>query len=303
MARPDVRIGISGWVYEGWRGVFYPDDLPQREELHYASCKLNSLEVNGTFYSLKKPQTFEQWRDQVEPDTVFAVKGSRFITHTRRLSEPRTPLSNFFAQGVLKLGSMLGPFLWQLPPTLGWDRDLIDRFFTALPATTDEAARLARDHHDDATADRLDVELDANHRLRHAIEVRHESFMNRAFMNQCREHGVAFVIADTADEHPHSEDVTAGFVYCRLHGDEQMYVSGYDDAALDGWAERIRTWSTGGMPAEANVVSDAKPPPRQVRDVYVYFDNDVKVRAPFDAMNLAAKLGVGRDRHHPADSS
>jgi uncharacterized protein YecE (DUF72 family) len=266
-----VRVGTSGWLYPPWRGVFYPPKLPHRRELEYLSSKLNTVEINGTFYSLQRPPSFRNWYAQTPADFLFAVKGARFITHMKKLAGVETPLANFFASGVLALDDKLGPVLWQLPPTLGFDADRLSAFFAQLPRSTGEAAWLAR-RHDERMKDRSVVTAVDDRPLRHALEVRHKSFGVAAFPELLREHGIALVVADTAGKWPLLKDVTADHVYVRLHGDVELYTSGYTDEALDRWAAQIREWTGAGL------------------DVQVHFDNDVKVRAPFDAMSLAERL-------------
>jgi uncharacterized protein YecE (DUF72 family) len=270
----DIRIGTSGWLYPPWRGVFYPPKLPHRRELEYISCKLNTVEINGTFYSLQRPDSFRTWFAQTPADFTFAVKGARFITHMKKLNDVETPLANFFASGVLALGDKLGPILWQLPPNFGFNAERLARFFAQLPRSSGEAAWLAR-RHDERLTDRSLTETVTDKRLRHALEVRHKSFETPAFCDLLREHAISLVVADTAGKWPLMRDVTADLVYVRLHGDVELYTSGYTDQALDAWAAQIREWTAADL------------------DVQVHFDNDVKVRAPFDAMSLAAKLGVG----------
>ncbi|HLS40456.1 MAG TPA: DUF72 domain-containing protein [Ornithinicoccus sp.] len=278
-ARREIRVGISGWRYPPWRGVFYPPGLPQRRELAYAASKLSTIEINGSFYSLQRPEYYARWAAEVPGDFVFSVKGARFITHMKRLKDPEAGLANFLASGVLALGPKLGAILWQLPPTMRFEPEVLDRFLTALPRTTTEAAELAK-RHDHRVAGRALTETDAERPLRHAVEVRHQSFTDPAFPELLREHGVALVVADTAGRYPVLDEVTSDLVYVRLHGDTELYVSGYTDEALDRWAERVREWA-------------------RVADVFVYFDNDVKVRAPVDAMNLAHRLGLGPPAPEP----
>ncbi len=270
MAR--LHIGISGWRYAGWRGDFYPVGLPQRRELEYAARQVNSVEINGSFYSLQRPKSYQSWAAQTPDGFVFSVKGGRFITHMKKLAGVETPVANFFASGVLALGAKLGPVLWQLPPVLVYDPARLAAFFELLPRTTTQAAALAAGH-DERLTDRSWATTDADRPVRHALEVRHPSYQCAAFVELLREHDIALVVADTAGRWPYMEDVTSDFVYVRLHGDKELYVSGYTDQSLDAWAEKIRCWKAS-------------------RDVFVYFDNDVKVRAPYDAMSLAAKLGV-----------
>ena len=283
------RIGISGWRYPPWRGVFYPEGLAQRRELEYASRRMTSVEINGSFYSLQRPESYRQWAAETPDDFVFSVKGPRFVTHMKKLAGVEAPLANFFASGVLALGPKLGPLLWQLPPSLGFDPGRLERFFALLPRTTAAAADLAT-RHDQRLDGRSLLTTDADRPLRHALEVRHRTFETPAFVELLRAHDVALVVADTAGKWPKLHDVSSDFVYVRLHGEEELYVSGYDPPALDAWAARIRSWRTGGTPTDGRTL--APPAPPQPRDVYVYFDNDVKVRAPFDAIALAERLGV-----------
>jgi uncharacterized protein YecE (DUF72 family) len=298
------HVGISGWRYPPWRGVFYPPGLAQRRELEFASRCLSSVEINGSFYALQRPSSYQQWRAQTPAGFVFSVKGPRFITHMKKLAGVEVPLANFFASGVLALGEQLGPVLWQLPPTLGFHADRLAAFFSLLPRTTSAAADLATRHDE-----RLDGEgralttVSVDRPLRHALEVRHASFENVEFIQLLREHDIALVCADTAGKWPLLDDVTSDFVYVRLHGDEELYVSGYDEKALDRWAARVRTWQLGGTPTDGYTLAPpvSPPPPATTseRDVFVYFDNDTKVRAPFDAISLAQRLGI-QDLREPS---
>ena len=286
-----TRIGISGWTYAPWRGTFYPKGVKHKDELSYAAARLNSIEVNGTFYALQRPGSFARWFDQTPDDFVFAIKGGRFVTHVRRLTDVEEPLANFFACGILRLNRKLGPILWQLPPTLQFDGEVLDRFLGQLPHDTAAAAELGRNASRWMKARRY-TEVDEPRPLRHALEVRHGSFQTPAFIALLGKHKVAAVVADTAGKWPAIEDVTADFMYVRLHGDEEIYVSGYTDAALDAWAVKIHAWRTGGEPKEAKRVSPKPPTKRKARDVFVYFDNDVKVLSPRDAMSLAERLNA-----------
>ena len=288
-----VRIGISGWTYKPWRGVFYPEGLPQKRELTYAAETFSSIEINGTFYGLQRPESFAAWYDATPDDFLFAIKGSRYITHMRRLRDIEVPLANFLASGILKLRDKLGPILWQFPPRMKYEPSRFEDFLAILPRDTEEAARLSR-RHDGRLDGRAYTQADRRRPLRHAFEIRHESFRCAEFIEQLRRHGAGLVVADTV-EWPLLMDLTAGFVYCRLHGSEELYVSGYDDAALDRWARLVRAWASGHDPEEAKCVLEPSRPSRRGRDVYVYFDNDVKVRAPADAASLIRRLGLGRD--------
>ena len=286
--RGEVRIGVSGWTYGGWRGKFYPEQLPHKQELSYAAQIFRSIEINGTFYSLQRPSTFAKWAAATPEDFVFAIKGSRFITHVQRLKEIRAPLANFFASGLLRLGSKLGPFLWQLPPNFKFDAKRIESFFKALPRDTQSARALAR-RHDKRVSGRAWMKSDEDRPLRHCLEIRNRSFVVPEFIELLRAYGVGLVCADTV-EWPRLMDLTSDFMYCRLHGSEQLYASGYDDAALDRWAARVVAWAGGGEPKDAERVIDEPGPRAPSRDVYVYFDNDAKVRAPFDAQGLMARV-------------
>ncbi len=288
---PELRIGISGWNYAGWRSVFYPPGLPQRRELEYASRQLNSIEINGSFYSLQTPTSYRRWHEQTPPGFVFAVKGSRFITHMKKLADVRVPLANFLASGILLLREKLGPILWQFPERFAFRPDRFADFLALLPRTTTAAAELAAEH-DGRLEGRAWTETDAQRPLRHALEVRHPSFLSPEFARLLREHGVALVFADTAGLWPYAEELTAGFVYMRLHGSQHLYASGYTDEELDWWAARIRAWGGGGAPRDCVRIPGCPPPGRLPRDAYVYFDNDAKVHAPFDAMRLAERLAV-----------
>ena len=284
-----VRIGISGWRYPGWRGHFYPPGLRQRDELAYAARHFDTIEINGTHYSLQRPDFFARWHDETPDGFVFAVKGSRFVTHMKQLRDIEAPLANFFAQGILRLGAKLGPILWQFPPRFCFEPEKLATFFALLPRDTTVAADLAR-RHDHRLLGRAWTATDRRRRLRHAVEVRHRSFFNPDFTALLRRHSIALVAADAAGL-PYAEDVTAGFVYMRLHGAQELYASGYSDAELDRWA-RIAAWRAGEQPAEPQLIDPQRHPPRRPRDVYVYFDNDAKVRAPFDAQALRRRLGA-----------
>src|ERR1044071_663424 len=218
-----LRIGISGWRYAPWRGTFYPQDLPQRRELEYAASKLNSIEINGSFYSLQRPESYQQWYQQTPEDFVFSVKGGRFITHMRRLKEVEIPLANFFASGLLRLKEKLGPILWQLPPSFRFEPERIESFLKLLPRDTHAAGKLAQKH-DPRMKGRSWTRPEHDGEIRHAMEVRHESFLDRRFVKLLRETGVALVVADTAQKWPYAEDVTADFFYIRMHGDKEIYV-------------------------------------------------------------------------------
>ena len=290
-----IRIGISGWRYPGWRGRFYPRGLAQRRELEFAAGAFSSVEINGTFYSLQRPGSFERWATETPADFVFSVKGGRFITHMKKLVGVETALANFFASGVLALGSKLGPIVWQLPPTMKFDEGRYEKaryesFFTVLPRTIRSAAKLAR-RCDERMLTRAFfkpvLKKGEDPPLRHAIEIRHDSFVQPEFIDLLEKHDIGLVVEDTVDW-PLLMDVTSDFVYLRLHGSERLYFSGYEADAIEVWAKRVVAFAT-GAPAEGRYAGL----PIQVgrpRDVYVYFDNDAEVRAPFDAQALMRRV-------------
>jgi uncharacterized protein YecE (DUF72 family) len=277
-----VRIGISGWRYEPWRGVFYPEGLAQRRELEFCGQHFSTVEINGSFYSLQRPEYYEAWYRETPPGFLFSVKGSRYITHMLQLKNIEKPLANFYASGILNLRDKLGPFLWQFPEMFHYKPERLESFFKLLPRSTEAALHLAR-RRDARMTGRSRLAIDANRPLRHAIEIRHPSFMSTEFISLLKTHDIGLVVADTAGKWPKMFDVTSDFVYVRLHGDLKIYTSGYSSRAIAGWARRIRDWDADG------------------RDVYVYFDNDVKVKAPFDALSLMRKLGLewGLPVHKP----
>lgn len=265
-------VGISGYDYKGWAGVFYPAGLPRKRWLEHASRTFDSVELNGTFYSLKNPAVFERWVTEVpRRGFEFAIKGGRFITHNLKLRRSESALGNFFASGILALGKLTGPFLWQLPATYGFDAERVASFLARLPRNSEEGAAVACWHDERLRRGAL-TESVARVKYRHAMEVRHPSYFHEEFYAILREYGVGLVLADTAGKFPYAEELTSDLVYIRLHGSTQLYASGYTDAELDGWAERIQGWRATG------------------RDVYVYFDNDAKVHAPFDALRLRERL-------------
>ena len=292
-----VRIGISGWRYAGWRGVFYPPKLPQRRELEFAAEAFPSVEINGTFYSLQRPSSFRLWAASTPADFVFSVKCPRLITHMYKLRNVEQPLANFFASGLLELGAKLGPFLWQFPPQLRFapqsaEPERFAAFFPLLPRTHGAAASLARLHGPRLTGRATtEVHPDASPEtpLRHCVEIRDESFATPAFIELLREHDIGLVVADTV-AWPLLFDVTADFVYCRLHGSEELYASGYEHDALELWADRIAAWATGNRCSAEDRRAHTREAHACPRDVFVYFDNDIKVRAPFDAQTLQAKV-------------
>ena len=286
--RGDIRIGVSGWTYRPWRGNFYPQGITQKRELAYAAGQFNALEINGTFYGMQTPKAFRSWADAVPKSFVFAVKGPRYLTHMLKLNNPEAPLANFLASGPLAMGDTLGPILWQFPERFTFNPQRIEAFFRMLPRDTAEAAALAR-RHDGRLKAPADLGDGVARPLRHAMEIRHESFRDRAFIDLLRQYKVALVCADTVDW-PLLMDITANFVYCRLHGSAELYNSGYSAPELDIWAERVRNWAV-GRATDGNFVSGPTED-YQKRDVFVFFDNTDKLMAPGDAKGLMERLGV-----------
>lgn len=278
-----LRIGLSGWSYDEWSGGFYPADLAADDRLGYLARRFDTVEVNGTFYALTDPASVSAWREQTPARFVFAVKGSRYITHTKRLKDARRAIANFFASGLLELGRQLGPILWQLPPNLQFDDDLLDDFLGLLPHDTTAAVALAHEHDDRVKA--VSYGDGENHRIRHVVEFRHPSFLRREALSTTKRNGVA-VACSHSSEWPLIPDVTAGFVYVRLHGPAEIYASPYEQTDLAKWARRIETWRDGGSVTDLERVSDLAPPRRKSRDVYVYFDNTAEGHAPRDARRL-----------------
>lgn len=282
-----IRIGVSGWSYEEWKGRFYPEDLSDDELLRFAAKTFNTIEINGTFYSLVDPSTCRRWRKLAPRELRYALKGSRYITHIKRLKDPARPLANFFASGILELGPLMGPILWQLPANYALNPDRIDRFLSVVPHDTEAAAELAKDH-DDRVQD-VSYGDGETHRIRHVLEFRHESFLVPETARIARRHGVALASSESS-EWPYVEEITAGFVYLRLHGPDEIYASPYGASALDRWAERINAWKRGEEPEDAARLSDLKPPTRKERDVYVYFDNTAHGHAPNEARGLSERI-------------
>jgi uncharacterized protein YecE (DUF72 family) len=282
----EVRIGLSGWTYKSWRGRFYPKGLPQHSELAHMGSVFDTVEINGTFYSMQRPDSFGRWGEATPDGFVFAVKGPRFLTHMKRLNEPVAPLANFIASGLLRLGPKLGPILWQLPPSFRFDRDKLDAFFRLLPRDTGSAAAFGR-RHDHRLKTAAWLKVGKPHRLRHALEVRHDSFRDASFIELLRQHDIALVCADTVDW-PLLMDLTSDFVYCRLHGSRELYRSGYSAREIGRWAKRVRDWRDGTPMLDGTFVG--APARAMPRDVYVYFDNTDKLMAPRDARALLSRL-------------
>jgi len=263
MTTPTIRTGCGGWTFEPWRGVFYPDRLKQKDELGYMSRRLRSIEINGTYYSTFKPDSWKTWRDETPDGFVFAVKGSRFTTNRKVLAGAGESLEKFFAQGISELGDKLGPIFWQFANTKAFDPEDFEGFLKLLPKTLDGRP------------------------LRHAVEVRHDSFRTPEFPALLRKHGVACVYADHA-VYPEIADVTADLVYARLQTGSDDNETAYDAATLAAWAGRLKTWADGGEPADLPKVDVGRAAPKAPRDVFAYIIHEGKVRAPHGAEALQA---------------
>jgi len=283
-----IFIGMAGWSYEGWRGSFYPESLKQKDELAHASRRVQSIEINGTFYSLFRPAIYLGWYEQTPADFNFSLKGPKYITHERRLKDFQTPLNNFLASGILALREKLGCILWQFPPTMPFTVERFEPFLAALPHDMAAAAQLGLGH-SDWLEGRTFLEVTDNHRLRHAVEGRHPSFRDPAFVELARKYGIAIVVGDTAGRWPLIEDVTTDFLYLRLHADETQYPNGYTKKSMEYWGRRVQTWSQGLQPDDAAVVVPGPPAPMP-RTIFTYFDNDVKETAPLNALSMIAYL-------------
>ena len=265
-AKSRIRIGVGGWTYEPWRGAFYPDGLAQKRELEYASCKLTSIEINGTYYGSQKPASFVKWHDETPDDFVFAVKGPRFTTNRRNLGEAGESIERFFASGVMELKDKLGPVNWQFMATKKFDAEDFKAFLKLLPNTVEGRP------------------------IRHAVEVRHESFAAPEFVALARKYKVAIVCAADS-EYPQIADVTAPFVYARVMGATDAEANGYSSKALDLWAERARQWASGGAPADLETVAP-QPASKTAREVFLYLINGFKERNPAAAMALIEAIKV-----------
>lgn len=261
-----IRVGIGGWVFEPWRGSFYPEGLVQSRELDYASRHVTSIEINGTFYGTQKPASFARWHDETPEDFVFAMKGPRFATNRRVLAEAGPSVDKFLASGLVELKDKLGPINWQFPPTKKFDPEDFAAFLALLPPEYE------------------------GRRLRHAVEVRHESFAVPGFVDLLRRHEVAAVVADK-DGVPHLHDATAPFVYIRLQDAREDRELGYAPADLDAWAGRVRAWAGGTAPADLPCLAAPPAKAAQERDVFVYMINGFKPKAPAAAMALIERLG------------
>lgn len=284
LSKSDVRVGISGWRYVPWRNHFYPKGLIQKKELYFASRAVNSIEINGSFYALQTPERYQNWYEDTPDSFIFSVKAPRYITHIRRLRDVEEPIASFFASGVLELKEKLGPILWQFPPTFKFDKDLFKQFLELLPKDTHAAAKLKK----------YDAKGIPKKPLRHAVEIRNESFSDEEFIKLLRAYNVALVVADTAGRWPQLEEITSDFVYMRLHGDQELYRSGYSDKALDRWYQRMNLWRQGKQPDDAKLINPPQEDAKKPRDIFCYFDNTDKLWAPFDARKILEKFDLAK---------
>lgn len=259
-----IFIGIGGWTFAPWRGVFYPDKLTQAKELSYAASKLSSIEINGTYYGSQKPESFRKWASEVPDGFVFSVKGPRFATNRRVLAEAGESIQRFYDSGVLELRDRLGPVLWQFAPTKKFDESDFGKFLELLPR-----------------------ELEGR-TLRHAVEVRHDSFRHPSFIALLRRFGIAVVYADHAT-YPAIADVTADFVYARLQTGKDTVTTAYPPKALDAWAGRFKLWAAGREPDDLPRI-DKTSAKKQTRDVFAYVIHEGKIRPPAGAMALIARV-------------
>jgi uncharacterized protein YecE (DUF72 family) len=285
-----IRVGISGWTYPDWRGTFYPKGLVQKRELEYASRQMNSIEINGTFYSLQRPTSFQNWYRQTPEDFVFSMKAPQFLTHILRLKDCKEPLCSFLASGLLCLQEKLGPILWQFPPYVTLKDNRFEKFAKLLPHDTRHAARLSKKHNP-RFADRVWTEAGGDYPVRHVFEFRHPSFQNAAFIEMLKAHQIGVAFVDSGGKSPYFEDLTSDFVYIRMHGDHPSFKKGYTESALKRMADRIKIWAKGGEPKNAVCVSQKKPVPGK-KEIFVYFNNDEKLNAPQDALRMLNLLKI-----------
>jgi uncharacterized protein YecE (DUF72 family) len=285
---PTAWVGISGYSYNHWQGLFYPDDLPKAHRREFAASQFNAVEINGSFYGMIPAPAWVRYREAAKDHSFrWAVKGNRYITHTRKMKD-RTALANFFASGVLELGETMGPILWHVPPRTNWHPELFSRFLSWLPKDSDSAYRLAREH--DAKVEQPQLTGAYQGPLTHVIEVRSRVMLLPEMFDMLAEHEVGFALTDSAGSWPYAEEVTGPVVYCRLHGHEQTYVSRYSDEQLDWWAKRARAWMAGKPWNSPVLMRDPARQDQRRHDVYFFFDNDGRGHAPFDARRLAERL-------------
>jgi uncharacterized protein YecE (DUF72 family) len=265
MSATRIRVGVGGWTYEPWRDNFFPKGWPHSRELEYASSKLTAIEINGTYYGTQKPAVFAKWRDETPDGFMFSMKATRYATNRKVLADSGESIDKFIGSGISELGAKLGPVVWQFMPTKQFDPDDFEAFLNLLPESVDGL------------------------KLRHVMDVRHDSFKTEAYLKLARKHKVATVFTDS-DDYPSFADITGDFVYARLMRADAKLKTGYGPKALDQWAQHARTWAAGGEPEDLPRVAD-KPAAKKARDVFMYFINGAKERAPAAAMELLKRLG------------
>ena len=288
----NIFIGMSGWTHDCWRESFYPKDLSRAKQLAYASRKVSSIEINGTFYALQKPATFQKWYSETPDDFIFSIKAPKFITHVLRARECEEPLNTFLASGVLCLKEKLGPILWQFPPYMTLKDNRFEEFAKILPHTSIKAAELAKEHGAILNG-RAWTEAGGMFKMRHAFEFRHPSFMKPEFIEMLKSYGIAVVFADSGKTSPYCEDLTSDFVYLRMHGFDHK--KGYSLSELKQLMKKIEIWSAGKQVKNAQTVSSGKPISGK-KDVFVYFDNDITETAPTDALKLLKLMAAAEER-------
>jgi uncharacterized protein YecE (DUF72 family) len=266
MTQGRIRIGVGGWTFEPWRRVYYPATVKQKDELRYMSGRLTAIEINGTYYSLQKPQTWAKWAAETPADFQFTIKGSRFATNRKVLAEAGESVTRFMAQGLTELGDKLGPIFWQFAPTKKFDPEDFEAFLGLLPKSADGLS------------------------VRHAVEVRNDSFLTPEFPALLRKYGVGLVYADHGT-YPQMADLTADFVYARLQTGSDDIATAYPEGDLDAWAERLKTWARGAEPADLPKADQAHACLAMPREVFAFIIHEGKVRAPHGAEALIARVG------------
>lgn len=270
-----IYVGMSGWTYPPWRGDFYPKGLVQKRELEYASRQVNALEINGTFYSLQKPSSFQKWFEETPDDFIFTIKAGQYMTHVQRLKEVEESLCNFFASGLLCLKDKMGPILWQLPPYLPFKDDRFEKFFESLPHDSRALEKMAARHTSKMNG-RAFTEAHRKFAVRHAIEVRHPSFICPEFFDLLKKYNVAHVFTHSGTLVPYEEEITSDFIYARMYGEGKDYKKGYPVKVIEEWGQKVKKWSSG----------------KAGKDCFILFGTEVKERSPFDAIHLLEELGL-----------
>lgn len=265
MTTGTIRAGIGGWTFAPWEGTFYPDDLPKKRQLEYASLQIPTIEVNGTYYGSQKPATYAKWGGETPEDFVFSLKGNRFVTNRKVLAEATESLERFIGSGITEIGGRLGPLVWQFAPTKKFDPEDFEGFLKLLPGERDGI------------------------RLRHVLEVRHDTFVTPEFPALVRKYGAAICYAHH-NTYPEMADITADFVYARLQRGKDEIPTAYSESELDTWAERAKLWAAGDQPDDLPLADPGFKPEQKPRDVFVYFIHEGKIRAPQAAQALMQRV-------------